>query len=88
MMFMKYSPKCVTLHTVQSIYSARFGAYRNGSCYKGTILHRNYRKMTILWSFSYNSIVKFHGQKIGSLMTVLYPNMCYNEVCCKGTALF
>ena len=24
---------------------------------KGTILQRNYRKMTILWSFSYNSFV-------------------------------
>ena len=28
------------------------------------ILLRNYRKMTILWSFSYNSLVKFHGKKI------------------------
>ena len=33
-------------------------------CYKGTILQRNYRKMTIKWSFSYNSFVKFHGTKI------------------------
>ena len=32
-------------------------------CYKGTILQRNYRKMTIPWSFSYNSFVKFHGKK-------------------------
>ena len=32
-------------------------------CYKGTNLHRNYRKMTMLWSFSYNSFVKFHGKK-------------------------
>ena len=31
------------------------------SCYKGTILQRNYRKMTILWSFSYNTFLKFHG---------------------------
>ena len=30
------------------------------SCYKGTILYRNYWKMTILWSFSYNCFVKFH----------------------------
>ena len=29
----------------------------------GTISQRNYRKMTILWSFSYNSLVKFHGKK-------------------------
>ena len=32
-------------------------------CYKETILQRNYRKMTIKWSFSYNSFVKFHGTK-------------------------
>ena len=36
-------------------------------CYKGTILQRNYRKMTIKWSFSYNSFVKFHGTKICEL---------------------
>ena len=31
--------------------------------------------MTIVWSFSYNSFVKFHGKKFGSQynMTVLYP---------------
>ena len=33
------------------------------SCYKGTILERNYRKMTIS-SFSYNSFVKFHSKNI------------------------
>ena len=32
------------------------------SCYKGTILQRNYRKMTIKWPFSYNTFVKFHGK--------------------------
>ena len=32
--------------------------------YQETILHRNYRKMTTLWSFSYNSFVKFHDEKI------------------------
>ena len=31
------------------------------SCYKGTLLQRNYRKMTNSWSFSYNSFVKFNG---------------------------
>ena len=31
-------------------------------CYKGTVLQRNYRKMTILWSFSFNYFVKFHGK--------------------------
>ena len=29
-------------------------------CYKGTTLQNNYRKMTMKWSFSYNSFVKFH----------------------------
>ena len=29
--------------------------------YESTILQRSYRKMTNLWSFSYNSIVKFNG---------------------------
>ena len=29
---------------------------------KGTIFQRNYRKITILWSFSYNSFVKFNGK--------------------------
>ena len=39
--------------------------------------------------FPYNSFEKFHGKKIGShSMTVLYPNLCYNEVCYKGTALY
>ena len=33
--------------------------------YKGTVLQRNSRKMTIAWSFSYNSFVKFHDKKIG-----------------------
>ena len=32
--------------------------------YKGTILQGNYRKMTISWSFSYNSFEKFHGKII------------------------
>ena len=46
-------------------------------CFKETILQGNYRKMTILWSFSYDSFVKFHGSHT---MTVLYPNLCYNKV--------
>ena len=36
----------------------------NESCYKVTILERSWRKMTILWSFSYNSFVKFYGKII------------------------
>ena len=46
----------------------------------GQFLQRKYRKMTIIWSFPYNSFVKFHGKKFGSHnMLVLHP--CYNEVC-------
>ena len=49
--------------------------------YNGAIIQRNYRKMTILWSFSYYSFVKFHSKKFGShTTTVFYPNPCYNEV--------
>ena len=33
-------------------------------CYKGTILRRTYRKITILWSFSYKTFEKFQGIKI------------------------
>ena len=38
--------------------------------------------------FSYNSFVKFRGKKkMGShILTVLYPNPCYNKMCNKGTA--
>ena len=46
--------------------------------------------MTILWSFSHSSFVKFHvGQKYGGHnMTALYPNPSNNEVCYKMTALY
>ena len=35
--------------------------------YKRTILQNHYRKMTILWSFSYNFFVNFCGKKIWEL---------------------
>ena len=38
--------------------------------YKGTILQNNYRKMTISWSFSYNSFVKF-SKKVRSCKHLL-----------------
>ena len=59
-------------------------------CYNGTILQRNYREMTITWSFSNNSFVKFHGKIFfGSyIMTMIYPNLWYNKVYYKGTALY
>ena len=41
------------------------------------------------WSFFYNSFVKFHSKKFGSHnITVFDQNLCYNEVCYKGTALY
>ena len=80
----KYTYMCYNhQNTVQPLYNAMFGVHRKGPhviselCYKGTILQRNYRKMTIktilqrnyqkmtiLWSFSYNFFVKFYGRKI------------------------
>ena len=58
--------------------NAMFGAHRNELdcviielCNKWTILQRDYRKMTISWSFSYNSLVKFHVKKI------LEPQLCH-----------
>ena len=78
-------------YTVHSLYNALFEVYRNDLviselCYNGTILHRNYRKMTV--SFSYNSFVKLYGKTFRSHMSVLYHNPCYNEVHYKGTALY
>ena len=51
------------------------------SSYEGTILQRNYKKMTMEWSFSYNSLVKFNYEKFGSSnMTMLYPNLSQLKV--------
>ena len=45
--------------------------------------------MTMKWSFSCNSFVKFYVKKIGNHnMTALYPIPCYNEVCYEGTTLY
>ena len=46
--------------------------------------------MTFSWSFFYNSFIKFHGKKnLGATalysMTMLYPNLCYSEVCLHCT---
>ena len=57
-------------------------------CYKGTLLQRKYRKMTISWSFSYNFFIKFRGKKIWEPQTVSYPNPCYIEVCCTEIAMY
>ena len=36
------------------------------------------------WSFSYNVFIKFNGKK----MSIIYPNLCYNDVAYKGTAMY
>ena len=51
--------QCISFITI-CLGSIGMNGVISRSCYKGTILHRNDRKMTILWSFSYNSFVKFH----------------------------
>ena len=61
--------------TVQSLNKAIFGSIKmdhatSKSCYKGKILQNNYRKMTIAWSFSFNSLVMFHGKLRSHNMTV------------------
>ena len=65
----------------------RNGMYHSESCYKGTILQRNYRKMTIMVIFLY-LLGKISWQKNWEPQHdcfiskyVLYPNLCYNEVC-------
>ena len=56
-------------------------------CYERiiSILQKNYRKMTISWSFSYNSFVIFHVVKtfVSHNMTMLNPYLCF-----KGTVLY
>ena len=57
----------VSLTTLHSFYNYVWGPWEgtviSEPCFKGTILQRNDREMTISWSFSYNSFVKFQGKK-------------------------
>ena len=46
--------------------------------HKGTILQRNYGKLTIPWSFSYNSFVIILVKKFFGATTVV---PCYNQIC-------
>ena len=64
---------------MQSLYNPLFRLHRNGLCYKlselcykGTIIRRYNRKMTILWPFSYNSFLKFHWEKCFGSHSVTY----------------
>ena len=60
----------------------------NELCYKGTILQRNYRKMTINGHFS---IIPWQNsmhllKTFWSHYMTVYPNLCY-KVCYKGSTL-
>ena len=47
------------------------------------------RKMIILWSFTIIPLQNSMVKKFGShSMTLLYPDLCYNKACYKGTALY
>ena len=65
-----------------------FGGKRNGQCYKGTVLQRNYRTMTISWSFHFpihfNSFVKFHGKNICEPQHDYYVQICATMCVIKG----
>ena len=55
------------------------------SCYKETVLQRIDEKMTIKWSFSYDSFVNFILKKIGSHnMTVLYSILTHLAYIANG----
>ena len=58
--------KCLKSHTV--LYKAMFEGHMNRPCYKQIVLKRDtfikYLKENhdeMKWSFSFNSLVKFHG---------------------------
>ena len=54
--------------------------------YKETILQSNYRQMTILWSFAYNSFVKSHGKnKWEPQHGRVLSKSVIMRLCCKGT---
>ena len=58
-----------------------------GQCLKRTTLQKNYRTMTISWSFFYNSFVKLHGKKIWEPQhDCVIIKSVYSEVYYKGTA--
>ena len=58
--------------------------------YKGTILQRNYRKMTIFMVIFLELLRKtpWLAKIFGRNMTVLFPNPCYNEVYYKETVMY
>ena len=61
----------LTTCTVQTLYNACLVSIGidhviSELCSKGTILQRNYRKITILWSFSFNSFEKLEEKYLGA----------------------
>ena len=48
----------------------------NESCNDRTAIQRNYRKMTIKWSVSCYSFVKFRDEKFGSHTWLWYIQLC------------
>ena len=59
-------------------------------CYKGAVLQRNYRKMTILWSFSYNFLVHcklLSGLEVIKLEFILKLKIKHNDWLLADTCL-
>ena len=89
--FVKFHGKICLSHKMSVIY---LNPCSNEVCCNGTALYmivykKSYWKTTITWSFSYTFFVKFHGKIcLSHKMSVIYPNPCYIEVCCNGTALY
>ena len=72
-----------------------FGIHRNGPCYKWIVLFKGQFYKGIIGNDHSchghfpikiplnNSMVKIYGSYN---MATLYPSLCYNEVCYKGSA--
>ena len=75
-----FAPKmAIHLSSFITLCLGSIGMYRvlSEPRYKGTVLLKNYRKVTITWSFSYDSMIKkIEGHKL----ILLCPNPCYNEM--------
>ena len=67
---------CLNIDTVQFLYNAiGMDNVVNELYYKGTISQRNYRKMTISWSFSYRA-----GEGISEPLSDILYNMLSDEL--------
>ena len=61
------------------LYSGIIGTGHFISVLKGQFYKRNYRKMTILWSFSYMSFIKLQVKKFGG--ATKYDPTHYIQIC-------